>query len=205
MLSRNKKQNKGFTLVEIIVALGLFVIVATMSIGALLTMMDVNQKTKTLSTAMDNLNISIERMVRELRTGAFYFCNYTDGDTYDFLPPPTGTGTPQVADCSGGKSAIVFLSQDGETIVYKKSGNTIQRSNNGGISFVGILAQDISINNILFYVNGSGLLDLSGYPPTIAGNTERANVIISIEGSVSKGGENSTFTLQTMATQRSSE
>ncbi len=173
-----RKLNAGFTLVEVIVSMGLFLIVATIAIGALLTVIDANKKSRTMRVGMDNLNVATERMVRELRTGGGYDCNPGVGAT----------------DCVNGDTSIGFISQDAENIIYRENSGTIERSNNGGTSFNSILAPSINITDFKFYVNGS-----NGYA---SGDRTQAYVVISIEGSITNAGTNSTFRIQTMATQR---
>ncbi len=176
-----RKLSAGLTLVEIIVSLGLFIIVATIAVGSLLSIMEASRKAKTIRIGMDNLNIAMERMVRELRTGVNYDCN-------------PGVG---ITDCVNGDISIGFISQDAENIIYKENSGTIERSNDGGTNFNSILAPDINISNLKFYVNGS-----NSYA---SGDRIQAYVVISIEGSITDAGTNSTFRIQTMATQRSPE
>ncbi len=66
--------SRAFTLVEMIVALGIFSIVAVVALGALVKIISVNQKAQTLHQAMTNLSFSLESISRELRTGAKLHC-----------------------------------------------------------------------------------------------------------------------------------
>ena len=63
---------KGFTLVEMIVSLAIFTVVAVVAVGALLKITDANRKSQTLKTAINNLNFALESMSREMRVGANY-------------------------------------------------------------------------------------------------------------------------------------
>ena len=69
---------KGFTLIEIIVALGIFSVVAVVSLGALVKIIDANRKAQTLQAAMTNLNFALDAVSRELRVGSSYHCETTD-------------------------------------------------------------------------------------------------------------------------------
>jgi prepilin-type N-terminal cleavage/methylation domain-containing protein len=66
-----KKENtqKGFTLVEMMVAVAIFSIVVMISLGAILTVLDANRKARTLTEVMNNMNFSIEMITRSLKTG----------------------------------------------------------------------------------------------------------------------------------------
>lgn len=69
-MSKNKLQNnKGFTLVEMMVSVAIFSIVVMISLGAILTILDANRKARTLTEVMNNLNFSIEMITRSLKTG----------------------------------------------------------------------------------------------------------------------------------------
>lgn len=65
---------RGFTLVEIIVSLGIFAVVATVALGALIKIVDANRKAQTLQSAITNLNFALEAMSREMRVGTKYYC-----------------------------------------------------------------------------------------------------------------------------------
>jgi prepilin-type N-terminal cleavage/methylation domain-containing protein len=95
MIKRNSQ--KGFTLVEMLIAITLFIIVAFISIGAILTIFSANKKSQTSKTVVDNLNYTIESMVRNIRFGKTYHC---------------GTGTPynSLTNCSGGDTFIAVQS-----------------------------------------------------------------------------------------------
>jgi type II secretory pathway pseudopilin PulG len=65
---------KGFTLIEIIVSMAIFMVVAVVAIGAFLKVIDANKKSHTIKTAMTNLNFIMETMTREIRVGTNYYC-----------------------------------------------------------------------------------------------------------------------------------
>ena len=80
MIQDSRKKNKGFTLVEMIVSLALFSVVATVSLGALIKIVSANKKAQTLHATITNLNFALETMSREMRVGTKYDC-------YDFSDP----------------------------------------------------------------------------------------------------------------------
>lgn len=67
-------RQKGFTLVEIIVSIAIFIVVAIVALGALLRIIDSNQKSQGLKTSINNMNFALESMSRELRVGSSYYC-----------------------------------------------------------------------------------------------------------------------------------
>lgn len=92
----NKPHSKGFTLVEMVVSLAIFAIVATVALGALVRIVDANKKAQTLQSAITNLNFTLDSISRELRVGSTYKCIasgsilYTGGD-FQSVACPLGT------------------------------------------------------------------------------------------------------------------
>jgi prepilin-type N-terminal cleavage/methylation domain-containing protein len=80
----------GFTLVELMVAVSIFAVVLTMSMGAILSILDANRKAQAVSSVMDNLNAAVESMTRTIKTNTNYIVaddgtgiTVTDDDTQD--------------------------------------------------------------------------------------------------------------------------
>lgn len=69
MFNKNLQNNKGFTLVEMMVSVAIFSIVVMIALGAILTILDANRKSRTLTEVMNNLNFSVEMITRSLKTG----------------------------------------------------------------------------------------------------------------------------------------
>ena len=68
-ISRAKKI-KGFTLVELVVALGIFVVILTITTSILLHSLRSLRHIAHQASAMDNISLAMEQMARELRMGA---------------------------------------------------------------------------------------------------------------------------------------
>src|SRR3954469_14193570 len=86
-------QSRGFTLVEMIVSVALFAIVMLVCVGALLALVGANRKVHALQSVMNNLNVTLDGMVRDIRMGSTYdgsgACSGNSGGTADC----TGGGT----------------------------------------------------------------------------------------------------------------
>lgn len=174
--------NKGFTLIEILTSLGLFMVVMTISMGAILGIFDANRKTQSLKIVMDNLNFALESMSREIRYGTNYHCGAGGGNLTNPL------------NCPSGSTQISFLSSDNIQIVYRQNGSQIEKSTNGGASFIAVTAPEINIDNLEFYTFGAG---------NAAVNTLQPKVIIKLQGRAgSKENTQSVFSVQTMVSQR---
>ena len=86
-MKKNNPTNRGFTLIEIIVSLAVFIVVAVIAVGAFLKILDANKQSQSLETAMTNANFAIDSMVRDLRVGEDYYCYNSASGNY---PPSSG-------------------------------------------------------------------------------------------------------------------
>jgi len=77
--TKNITTNKGFTLVEMMVAIGLFSVVMLVAVAAILSIIGNNKKAQGINNVVNNLNFAVESMVRDLKTGYYYRCGT---DTY---------------------------------------------------------------------------------------------------------------------------
>jgi prepilin-type N-terminal cleavage/methylation domain-containing protein len=62
------KNNKGFTLIELLISVALFSIVVVIAFGAITVTIDVNRKSQTLTTVMNDLNFTLENITRTIKT-----------------------------------------------------------------------------------------------------------------------------------------
>ncbi len=114
---KNKKnKHKGFTLIEVMVAVSIFAIVMVVAVGAVLAVVAANKKAQALNSIIDNLNFSMEAMVRDLRTGYNYRCdNDPDPNSCDGSISSTVTFESTIY---GGEVSYIF---DGNKIKQRKS------------------------------------------------------------------------------------
>lgn len=84
--TQHGKKSAGFTLVELIVAVGLFAIVMTLATGAYLVMISANRQTQGLATGINNLSFVLDSMTTAMRTGSAYCGNtaLTCGTTFSY-------------------------------------------------------------------------------------------------------------------------
>ena len=148
--NNNSNAKHGFSLIEIMVSVSIFTIVVLIVVGALVSINDANRKIQSMRALMDNLNFALENMSRNIRTGSVYHCG--SGDAITML-------TPQ--DCaSNGSDYLTFKGPDGNQIVFQLSNGQIQKSTNGGSTFLGMTSPDITVTKLMFYVDGAPALDV---------------------------------------------
>ncbi len=143
---------RGFTLIEIMVAVSIFTIVMLMATGALLSILDSNRKVQSQQAIFSNLDFALESMSRKIRVGATYRC----------IPGGySSTNIDKIQDCNVGGDAFAFepfggdQSNPSDQIVYRLNSNQIERSTDGGASFVALTSPEIRIEGLKFYVRGS--------------------------------------------------
>ncbi len=176
---KNTDGKKGFTLIEIMVSLSVFIIIMTLSLGSILSILNLNEKSQTKKTAMDNLNFALESMSRTIRFGTNFYC----GTTSDaFL----------VNDCDTGSTSLTVQDSNGARIVYSLSGGQIMKKVGGGTANA-VTSNEINITRLTFYVFGS-----TGWP-----DVNQPRVVMSLSGTVgTKTATQSTFNLETGVSQR---
>lgn len=128
-VSNNDHMKKGFTLVEIIVAMMIFSIVAVVALAALIKIIDANKKAQTTQDAVTNLSFALEAMSREMRSGSAYYCNTQNvGPTLNLWNDTNGPRYVQANNCSGalnpgsGSQAIIFA-YTSPSVITTGSGN----------------------------------------------------------------------------------
>jgi len=187
-------RTSGFTLIEMIVAVALFAVVMLVCVGALLSMVSANRKAQALQSVMNNLNITLDSMVRPMREGN----SFNGYGTTPYCSQNTGGGPN---DCSGGGSKFSFKSYDNADVVYLFDlngsvcgANRLCKSDTNGLSWSAITAPEIFINDMRFFVVGTTRLNDAVEP----------KVVIVIKGSAGAAGTKArtTFHIQATAVQR---
>ncbi len=136
--------SRGFTLLEIIVAVGLFTIVAFLATTSLLILNNAQRRTFFIQTNQDNVRFALESMAREIRTGVTY------KSTTDSMGPCAGL--------SPALSCLAFTNSLKQDVVYKYSSGSITKSINMG-TFYPITAPEVLVSAVRFYVAGQDLRD----------------------------------------------
>jgi prepilin-type N-terminal cleavage/methylation domain-containing protein len=93
---------KGFTLVEIIIAMMIFSIVAVVALAALVKIIDANKKAQTTQDAVTTLSFALEAMSREMRSGSNYYCKIQAGGgaTLNLWSDSSGLRNQLINECS---------------------------------------------------------------------------------------------------------
>lgn len=184
--SQASKLVRGFTLIEIMVAVSIFAMVMVVSIGAVLSIVSANKKAQAISSVIANLNFALEAMVRDLRTGYDFDC---DGDA------------SEDTDCAeDGSSRISFISTQLSTedepvaVEYGLQDNAITKAIGLDGPTLALTSGEAEIEDLKFYVTGT--------TRATSGDYIQPRIIIIVKGSYDGLGQLTTFHLQTMVSQR---
>jgi type II secretory pathway pseudopilin PulG len=170
-----------------VVSVALFAVVMTICVDVLLSLINANRKAQALQSVMNNLNITLDGMVRNMREGSVFHCG------------SGATATPR--DCPAGDTTFAFEPFGNTTadpswvLHYAVDGNGVGRiyKSVGGQSPIAITAPEVSIDEMHFYAVG-----------TTQGDATQPKVIIVIKGSAGVSGTTArtTFHIQTTAVER---
>lgn len=194
---------RGFTLIEMMVAVAIFAIVMMVGVGALLSLTAANRRAQAINSVMQNLNAALENMSRSIRVGTTYHCESTSPLSSPFTPPPTPpAGTlATTQDCSAGGGWLLAVEPSGgdrtnanDQLVYRLNGTALERSLDSGATWVAMTAPEVSIDSFQFYVVGS--------TRKASGDTVQPRVLISIKGSAAYPGGKTSFSVQASVVQR---
>jgi hypothetical protein len=183
----NVHHKKGFSLVELLVAVAIFMVVVTISVSTLLVLIDANRKSQSLKIGINNTFFGMESMTRLIRTGYGYHCG--------------GTGVvTQVRNCPNGDMEIYFTDDTGQMVhifheVVDGRGSIVQEVEDEGE--FSLTSSDIDVDELTFHVTGTE--PQSGSSP----DDEQPTVTITLVGTVNPGEDSeSVVNLQSTVTQR---
>ena len=181
-----KNNNNGFTLVEMIVAIGITSTVLLAGVGLLLTFNAIQGKNINAQNVHDNIRFAVETMSREIRTG----------DRFCTVSPlaPLATCAP-TATCAWPAGCTQFAFRQtftNEAVIYKLNGNVVVVSRDGGVTFLPITDPQRTVTNMKFYVTGIGSDD-----------QERVTIVMEVNsGSAAKPNEAVNLIVQTTVAKR---
>lgn len=201
---------KGFTLVELMVSLSLFVIVVLALVSSLYTVNGASRKVTAMKTVLDNLNFGVESISRTIRTGEVVVCGGTQNGGYVQGGSPTGTYNCPISNPTQapGTQLLVASTLGTDEFVEYRLGTNPTTGTTGQIekrvqdsfgiwgNWVALTAPEIDVQKLSFYVDGADSTD--GYQP---------GVFMFLQGVATAPGEQNTapFSVQTFISQRAAE
>ena len=168
------RTHRGYSLLEMLVAIALFSLVMLLATGAFLKFMSLERVARYTNDVTNNLTFAVDSMARSIRTGTNYQCG----------------GTTGVVNCwddgQFGQDQFAFVDDQGRTITYRRKGDgSIGRctqpdsSNCTDANTVTLTDKRITIESLNFFVRGVG--EAADEQPNASTNTQ-PQVLISIRG-----------------------
>jgi type II secretory pathway pseudopilin PulG len=186
--------NKGFSLMELLVSMALFIVVITIAVGALLVLINANLKAQNSHEAVSNVQFALDSMAREIRTGLAYFCSNGTETSGDFTVRQDCDQGSYLSFVEGGKSLSQGATNQRIAYRYNAGESSIERKIGVG-SWIPLTNENVEITELHFNVANSASKENS--------NAFQPNVTIFISGMVAGlSGTDSAFNLQTTVTQR---
>ncbi len=191
--------NTGYTIIETMIAVSLFLIITMTGMGALLNANLLHEKSQSTREVMDNLSFIMEDMSRNLRTGYNYHC-VTDGNFNSNV-----IVTPQSCPTGGGiafETSVGNPNVSSDQWVYKiestNGGSTfnLSKSIDGGTSWVQLNPDEVTIDSV------SGFTVVGAEPPS-SGDNRQPFVTIKLSGKITIKNVVTPFLLQTSVSERS--
>jgi len=188
---------KGYTIIETMIAISLFIVIVMAGTNAVLNANLLSQKGRDMRSILDNLSFVMEDMSRNIRTGYNYRCYFNVNGTID----PASVNIPR--SCPSGWG-IALESQNGNTALLTdqwiyyigtyNGQNGIFKSTDGSASFIKLTPDEVVVDA----VSSISVLGAEATP----GNKQQPFVTIKIVGTITSKNVITPFSLQTSASQR---
>jgi len=203
---RHPKQS-GFTLLEMIVSVGIFAVVAVIAVGSLVRITGLNRQAQALQSAMNNINFALESMTREMRVGTNFYCGADSGQ----LIQQSTLGN--AVACPSGANFVAFRSSDLGTGSSIKTCNLIHvywfSDPTDSNSYIIKKAQQSDCDETLTFADATSIIDdgnvdLTGYSlKVVPGRNGISWINIGLIGySGAKLSERNSFDVETGVSQR---
>ncbi|MBI4085664.1 MAG: type II secretion system protein [Candidatus Liptonbacteria bacterium] len=137
---------RGFTLVELLVAMGIFSVVILLGVGGFARALRTQRQVSAFSSANGNMSLVLEQIAREVRTGINFCANGT---------------------VCGSSSVLSFINAKGDTVTYCFDAEAVGRFIGNGScgNSQKLTADSISVQYLTFIISGNQ--DDDGRPPLV--------------------------------------
>ena len=182
---------RGYTLLELIVSIGLFSMVMLVVMGLYLALISHDRQARATNQLVANLSFGIESMIRNVRTGTHY-----TGGTTTVNCTVAGSGT------NGTFTRLTFCDSQDQAMHYRlNSTGTIGQCSGSAVTTcsdataIPLTDPRITITSLSFNVRGVGV--------TGANALVQPQVTVSVRGTMeTDAGKTASFVIQTSGTQR---
>jgi prepilin-type N-terminal cleavage/methylation domain-containing protein len=158
MIFQSKTSMRGFTLVELLVTMAIFISVITIATGALYSAQAVNTRLEQTQAVLDGVNLATEIIVRDIRYGSNFYCATS-------IPLPMTALRKECSYPTGG-TVLIFrptIPLEGTTdhrldrVAYYLSSGVLYKDEypyGGTKRTMQVTSSDVNIQTLAFYANG---------------------------------------------------
>jgi len=195
MIGIHKKHaSAGFTLVETIISIGIFMILVSIAVGGFVQALHTQGEVGTLISAQSNVSLGVEEMAREIRTG-YLFCHDSGSNTpSSSCDSAVGTPCHKNSDGSWSCPALDFFNSNSEHVNYGLSNGALTRSDNDqdNGARLPLTSGDVTVKYLSFRLFGN--IEGDGWAPRItillgiapsSSDPAIANTVLNFETTVS--------------------
>ncbi|MDX1607615.1 MAG: prepilin-type N-terminal cleavage/methylation domain-containing protein [Candidatus Spechtbacterales bacterium] len=155
MHNKNKQKSSGYTIVETLIAMSIFVIVAVLGVQSFLNALHAQRIVIMEQTVAQNVSFALEFMSRQMRTAVKSSQSPDDdclpfGSTFNANPP-----------------SIIFLNDDGECIEFRTQG--------GRLLYTSDATVPLGTREYIELIS-SGLVAIDTYDIIVSGQTDADNM-----------------------------
>ena len=178
--SLRQQRKAGFTLLEMIISIGIFSVLVVTSLGVTLGVSNAQIKASNIQSTQDNIRFGLELITKEMRTGSQYVLS---------------------AFCSSPGQEINFITSSGEGRLYYLSGEAVKRVK-GSVPFSGsdcargvpLMADEVAVERFHLVTSGTGAGSQDGQ--------SRVTISMSVRSKSFKNPLESRMNLETTVVQR---
>lgn len=153
------KSIHGFTLVELLVTMAIFITVITIATGALFSAQAINVRLEQTQIILDEMNLATEVMVRDLRYGTTFYCDTAVQSTAPLLRK--SCTYPAGGTVLSFRPAVQLTGSDNQLndrVAYYVSGGVLYKreypSSASSRTFQ-LTSSNLNVSNLTFFVTGA--------------------------------------------------
>jgi len=145
----SKRNLGGFTVIELLVSIGIFSVVMSIAMGGLTQALRSQRQAAAFIAANSNMSLALEQMVREIRVGQ----ELRYATAAECPSDPSGSGLSFKRLRAGSSVEVIYCFDAGNKTITREE---------GGVSVQPIVADNVSVEGLTFT-----LLDDPLYPPRV--------------------------------------
>ena len=194
MQNQNNNQ-RGYTIIETMIAVSLFIVVTMSGLGALLNANLLHQKSQNMRSIMDNLSFIMEDISRNMRTGYSYHCLIGNDNLLNVSTPLScANGWGVAFESSNGNSS----NNNDQWVYYIDNTGKIFKATTGPYNIMSNFIQLTPDEVFIDPVSSFSVLGAEGF----SGNSQQPFVTLKLVGKITFKNVVTPFSLQTSVSQR---